>query len=103
MTFYWTLKSIPELSAEEPSERRRLWRAAVSKAHRHWQPWLALFGIWLVTFLASGWGTRLGYPVAGGMVGAFIGSIPYQLVINNLARPYLRALQSEKKSSVVAS
>ena len=56
MQFYWSLKSIPELSGLPRAERGRRWRSVCWKTFRHWQTWASLAGL----AMCSALGTYLG-------------------------------------------
>jgi hypothetical protein len=99
MQFYWSLKSIPELSGLPPRERRRIWRAAYWKTFRHWQIWAAGIAILLFTLIGS-WIDREWISPAlvspdrqtliGALIGTFLGGSIFTQVTSHLARPYIR-------------
>jgi len=45
MKIYFTSRSIPELAALPAERRSRIWERCHPKAWRHWQTWVALFGL----------------------------------------------------------
>jgi len=94
MRIYWSLKSIPELSDLPSEERRRVWRAAYWKTARHWQFWAGLVGIGLFTLIGN---ALIGHPPIGGAIGAGVGGFIYGGLMSHLARPYIRAVLSEKE------
>jgi hypothetical protein len=101
MRLYWSEKSVPELAALEPAERRLVWRGAFLRCHRHWRVWLAYMamaayallcwaiGMYLVLSLTNSWITLLLPAVALG--GAWFVSTP---LIINAALPHVRELVS---------
>jgi len=110
MTFYWTLKSIPELTQLPARMRWRAWYACVDKTFRHWQTWLAcaaavapilvfLF-LGLLMWPASSSPAELAshdeaLPVFLAALGVFLLSLPGILIFgqiqSEIIRPYLRA------------
>jgi hypothetical protein len=62
MKFYFSLKSIPELSDLSPAERRLAWHACKGRAWRRWQTWVA-------TALAAAVGLGLAYGVMWAIYG----------------------------------
>ncbi len=91
MPFYWSLKSIPELAALPPTERRRVWRAALWRVHRDWRMWAAMLVTSLGCALGFVVGGALGWPNTGGIVGAGIGGFLYGQIVVDLTRPHVAA------------
>ena len=124
MTFYCSLKSIPELTHLPARMRWRAWWACVNKTSRHWQTWLAyaaagapilvyfaLF-IWLApsSLLASSESDRdLWLPIVLAGIGVLLVSVPGILIFSHIQceiiRPYLREYLAtrSKKSDDTAS
>jgi hypothetical protein len=69
MQFYWSLKSIPELSGLSLSERRRAWRAAYCQSYNHWQTWVSVVGVGLFMMIGSTLGARIGHQSIGELIG----------------------------------
>jgi len=94
MQIYWTLKSIPELSALPPGERGRVWRVAYRETKRHWQYWAGLVGVGLCVGISAHIGG-----VIGAGVGGFVGGFIFQLVLSHFARRHIRDLLSPEHAS----
>ena len=90
MQFYWSLKSIPELSGLSSIERKRAWRAACWRSHLHWQTWASLVGIGLFMMIGSHLGALIGEQFIGGLIGTGAGGFVFGQVSTEFARPYLR-------------
>jgi hypothetical protein len=93
MQIYWSIKSIPELCGLPRVERGRVWWAAFWKTTRHWQFWAGLVGVGLSTFIGN---MLIGHPPWGTAIGAGVGGFISAQILIPLARPYIRALLSEK-------
>ena len=76
------------------SERSRVWRVAAWKSFRHWQTWLSIVGVGLLT----GIGQYIGASIGSGRIdqfigigaGAFLGGFIHGQVTIAYTRPYLR-------------
>ena len=90
MQFYWSLRSIPELSGLPPSERRRAWRAAYCQSYNHWQTWVSVVGVGLFMMVGSNLGARIGHQSIGELIGVAVGGFVFSQVSMEFARPYLR-------------
>jgi hypothetical protein len=124
MTFYYSMKSIPELTQLPARMRWRAWFACVHKTLRHWQTWLAcgaaqapilvffaLF-IWLApsSLLALGESGRdFWLPIVLAGLGVVLLSAPGILIFSHIQseiiRPYLReylAARSETSDDTIS-
>jgi hypothetical protein len=90
MQFYWSLKSIPELSGLSPSERKRAWRAAYWRSYLHWQTWVSAVGVGLFMMIGSHLGALIGYQFVGGLIGAAVGGFVFGQVSAEFARLYIQ-------------
>ena len=88
MPIYWTLKSIPELAALPPTDRRRAWRRAYGKLFRRWQTWVGLIACGASASLVTYVGAQLGSVFIGGVVGGGIGGFIFSQVAFRVARRY---------------
>lgn len=86
MRIYWTLRSIPELAALPPKDRKRLWRQCFKEAMHETPTKLALVAVGL----CAGLGTMLFGPIGSG-IGSGIRGFLFSQVVSAQARPYLRA------------
>jgi hypothetical protein len=102
---YWSLKSIPELSALSGRERLRAWFACVHKTAFHWQTWLgcgAALGPYLIlAILIVCFGLpdpepehsfllKLLIPVVAAMAVSIPGTVLFTHIQAEVIRPYLR-------------
>lgn len=98
MRFYWSLKSIPELSELPRAERGRRWRAVSWKTFRHWQTWVSLAGLALYSAIGVYLGALIDpsttSQIIGGAIAGGFGGFIYGQVITVMARPYLRSSSS---------
>lgn len=92
MQIYWTLKSIPELSALPRGERGRAWRRVSIKTYRHWQTWVGLLACGGCAVFGAHFGAELGFRMIGGLVGVAIGGFIFGQLAVGVARRYLRAV-----------
>jgi len=93
MEFYWTTKSISELSNLPDQERKAIWRLCWAKASRTWKTRVEVFVFWValifcIGFSVNTWGLWGGI-IVGIIAGAVIGIIYAQLVIRR-TMPYIR-------------
>lgn len=113
---YWTIKSVPELQALEPLQRKVAWRACYFDSFKHWQTWAAVAGGLVMSFLCGavglvidghGWiffgGPRpatdtLHFPIATlGLtaLSGMLGSLEVRQVCIHMMRPYLKRYVEE--------
>ena len=72
MRFYWSYKSLPELSALPEAERRAVWRRAVRQTNERWQTW-AVYVLLIPVIPAGRWtGSLVGHEEIGTAVGVLI-------------------------------
>ena len=71
--------------------------AAYWKTFRHWQTWAGLVGAGLCSFIGDMLGGLIGHASIGSAIGAAVGGFLYAQVATTQARPYLRAILSEKE------
>ena len=98
--FYWTLKSIPELSGlPSNDERLRVWRDANSKmARRSGLHWVSLVASLAVCIKIGD--VLIGHPPLGTIIGLLVAVLIYTLISLHLVRPYIRTLLSAEQASV---
>jgi hypothetical protein len=97
MQIYWTLKSIPELSAlPSDDERRRVWWDARSKMLRSWRYWVSFVGNIVVCGEIGG--VLIGYHSLGTLIGVIVGSLIHTHISLHLVRPYIRTLLSAEQA-----
>ena len=87
--FYWTLKSIPELSGlPSNDERLRVWRDANSKmARRSGLHWVSLVASLAVCIKIGD--VLIGQPL-GTLIGLLVAVLIHTLISLHLVRPYIR-------------
>ena len=119
MTFYVTLKSIPELTQLPAGLRWRAWLACVPKTFRHWQTWLAcaaaempilVFFVLLIWFAPSSLmalaesSRNFWLPIILTGLGVAVVSAPGILVFSHIQseviRPYLRDYLASRSKSI---
>jgi hypothetical protein len=89
MPIHLSYKSLPELSALSGAERKRIWRAAVSKAFEHWQV-QAGFLLTIPLMLAGYWlGSMIGHEYIGALIGGVIASGISERIVFRAARSHL--------------
>jgi hypothetical protein len=100
--FYWTLKSIPELSGlPSDDERMRVWRDAQSKmARRSWQYWVSLVGSLTVCIKIGD--VLIGHPPLGTLIGLFVSVFIHTLISLHLVRPYIPAAIARARAAARA-
>lgn len=111
---YFLARTIPELAALPPSERRIAWYACRKYVKGHWQTWVGtLFAV--LAGLGAGWGCFYGithllepldvvvrYFVGGFVSGSVIVGVTEYLrgvVVNSQIRPYLRSYLAEREKN----
>jgi hypothetical protein len=103
MEFYWTIKSIPELSKLHDEERKAIWRSCWVKASRNWKTRVEVLLIWGVVFFCAGFSARtwgLWGGITGGIiVGAVMGIVYVQFLIRKTTHYIREALNSHVKMS----
>jgi hypothetical protein len=89
MRFYWSYKSLPELSALPEAERWAAWRRAHRQAYEHWQTWAG--NLTLIPLVWGGWwlGSLVGHEEIGGIIGALISCAISTQVVFRMARSHL--------------
>ncbi len=89
MRFYWSYKSLPELSALPVAERRAAWWRAVWQAKERWQTWAAYL-LFIPLVFAGRWiGSLVGHEEIGAAVGVLISVTISGQVVFRMARSCL--------------
>ena len=84
MNIYWTLKSIPEMELLTRDERRKAWSFSSIRTYKHWETWVGLVILMLITGLGSSCLGTLGAVIGGGLGGFIYGNI-----ISHKSRKYI--------------
>ncbi len=93
MKIYWSIKSIPELSALPARERKTRWEAAFSRTRRNWKAWVALLACALIGGFGALAGRELDMGVAGALLGGALGGFMlWQLLVVITRRHYRQIL-----------
>ena len=98
MTFYWSLKQVPEMSGLTRQERGRVHRACYGRAFRSRRCIIALVACGLCAGLGSalggslhrffGFSPSIWYQLIGAGVGGGIGGAIYGQVVTDYLRPF---------------
>jgi len=89
MRFYWSYKSLPELSDLPVAEQRAAWRRAHWQVHERWQTW-AVYLVFLPLVLVCRWiGSFVGHEEIGTVVGVLISAAISGQIVFRMTRSFL--------------
>ncbi len=99
MKFYWTTRSIPELTQLPTEERKKVWQYHSCRCFQHRETWIGVLVIILLTL--SGWllGAVLtedaiqkkAWKEVLGMFGGIVGSLLFMQIVVGVVRKRIRA------------
>lgn len=94
MRFYWSYKSLPELSDLPVAEQRTAARLAHWQVHERWQTW-AVYLAFLPFVLVCRWiGSFVGHEEIATIVGVLISAVISGQIVFRMARSLLKPTNS---------